>query len=562
LDGFDFYAEWLEVPVDCRPPNHYELLGLKTGESDAALIRAASIERSARVRRYCLGPHGAEATRLLGELGAAFACLSDPETKAAYDRPLLGNVAADSSADVSPPPIQRPFDASEAPPRRSTVAEKKASPVARSDLWLRRRQVASSAPARFTIAAALLLAVTCGAIWFQRRPPDGLASSGKEVRPTSLASVPAVASSRDEPFNRNQKSTAPAAPTDAVPPSLPPPGAKSESSVERSSPTVRAETAPEGAPKDDLPAVPSSNDTNEEAGAPSVGPQGSDTPDEPPPAPSKENDPLLAVSKLLDKVQGGQPAGKKARPAGGQDRARVLPPGAMWRLNAGDQPESLEVTFENPVDAAHIELFEPVSPAMIDQAVIESADGSTAEIKPVPVFHQDGVRRWSFGSTRRAPTKRLLIRFRPTTDGVVDLAGVAVRDRSGDVLFPTLVRAVNKVGDRVNTAPATGDEDQGTGAEAEDPIEELARQELTIAQNKQPRRAADYAKFLGDPSYVKTKAAIEAVADLEQIVNETPKSSDAKLARGLLARLARTKKDTPLGEEASRVLRSTNYRSP
>lgn len=46
---FDPYLEWLEIPASCRPPNHYDLLGLAVFEPRDDIIFAAALERIALV---------------------------------------------------------------------------------------------------------------------------------------------------------------------------------------------------------------------------------------------------------------------------------------------------------------------------------------------------------------------------------------------------------------------------------------------------------------------------------------------------------------------------------
>ena len=97
--AFDPYWEWLQIPPDRRPPDFYALLNLTRFEPDAEKIRSAGLARTACVRRFCLGQHGAEATQLLGELAEAFACLQEPSRKQAYDESLRTRSAAAAGED-------------------------------------------------------------------------------------------------------------------------------------------------------------------------------------------------------------------------------------------------------------------------------------------------------------------------------------------------------------------------------------------------------------------------------------------------------------------------------
>jgi hypothetical protein len=112
--AFDPYWEWLQIPHDRRPADFYALLGLPPFESDPENIRLAGIQRTAQVRKFCLGQHGPDATRLLGELAQAFSCLADPPRKQSYDDSLrtaevpAAGALADQRRDLgddAPPPL-------------------------------------------------------------------------------------------------------------------------------------------------------------------------------------------------------------------------------------------------------------------------------------------------------------------------------------------------------------------------------------------------------------------------------------------------------------------------
>src|SRR5687768_2787103 len=90
---FDPYAEWLDIPVDHRPPTYYDLFGLSLLEEDQARIQQAVLDRLAHVRKYQLSPHGEQAIRLLDEMSKGYVCLTDPALKAQYDQQLLASHA-------------------------------------------------------------------------------------------------------------------------------------------------------------------------------------------------------------------------------------------------------------------------------------------------------------------------------------------------------------------------------------------------------------------------------------------------------------------------------------
>ena len=81
--AFDPYWEWLQIPVDLRPPDHYVLLGLPALEEDIECIRRRYRERFTLVRNQTLGKQGDDAQRLIDDLSEAYACLTNSEKKRA-----------------------------------------------------------------------------------------------------------------------------------------------------------------------------------------------------------------------------------------------------------------------------------------------------------------------------------------------------------------------------------------------------------------------------------------------------------------------------------------------
>ena len=52
---FDPYHEWLRIPPDEQPANHYRLLGLELFEADRDMIESVSLEQIAHVRTFAIG---------------------------------------------------------------------------------------------------------------------------------------------------------------------------------------------------------------------------------------------------------------------------------------------------------------------------------------------------------------------------------------------------------------------------------------------------------------------------------------------------------------------------
>lgn len=93
---FDPYLNWLGIPPQEQPPDHYRLLGLSRFESDPRRIEAASDERMAEIRRYQSGPRMVYTQRLLKEISVARLCLLDIQSKASYDTVLRGRQSLNS----------------------------------------------------------------------------------------------------------------------------------------------------------------------------------------------------------------------------------------------------------------------------------------------------------------------------------------------------------------------------------------------------------------------------------------------------------------------------------
>ena len=96
------YREWLGIQTADIPSSHYELLGLPQFEADPQQIRTAYDARRGQVSRcVTTEQEGALATALLRELSAAFACLSDPQAKAAYDARLRMGATPKATREVT-----------------------------------------------------------------------------------------------------------------------------------------------------------------------------------------------------------------------------------------------------------------------------------------------------------------------------------------------------------------------------------------------------------------------------------------------------------------------------
>ena len=105
-DQFDPYHQWLGIPPEEQPPNHYRLLGLKLFESSPAVIENASDRQMAHLRTFQTGNRAALSQRLLNDVAAAKLCLLKAEKKAAYDEQLRRTLVA--AAPPVPPAVPLP----------------------------------------------------------------------------------------------------------------------------------------------------------------------------------------------------------------------------------------------------------------------------------------------------------------------------------------------------------------------------------------------------------------------------------------------------------------------
>jgi hypothetical protein len=190
-EAFDPYHRWLGIPPKDQPPHHYRLLGLDLFESDDEVIADAVQRQMAHVRTYQLGPSSAVAQEILNQLGAAKACLLNPEKKAIYDQRLRQAPSA-KTAVAAPPAVQPP--ASFPPP----------APAARPPVptAVPPRPPASTRPWRFAIAVGsggVLLGLVVGSIFLlgakkRNAPPEPVPATYPELKGSDriLAAAPGV----------------------------------------------------------------------------------------------------------------------------------------------------------------------------------------------------------------------------------------------------------------------------------------------------------------------------------------------------------------------------------
>jgi hypothetical protein len=79
---------WLGLPADRWPHDHYTLLGLEPGETDVERIHQHVHDRHEQLRRYQL-TYPDQVTEGMTRLAQAFDCLTNVESKRAYDAALF-----------------------------------------------------------------------------------------------------------------------------------------------------------------------------------------------------------------------------------------------------------------------------------------------------------------------------------------------------------------------------------------------------------------------------------------------------------------------------------------
>lgn len=101
-EPFDPYYQWLGIPPEEQPANHYRLLGIQLYEQNRVVIQHAADRQMVHLRSFQNGPRAAQSQQLLNQVAAAKLCLLSPDRKAAYDADLMRSI---TGASVMPPPM-------------------------------------------------------------------------------------------------------------------------------------------------------------------------------------------------------------------------------------------------------------------------------------------------------------------------------------------------------------------------------------------------------------------------------------------------------------------------
>ena len=174
--SFDPYHQWLGIPPEHRPPDCYQLLGIRRFEQNPTVISHAAERQLLMLKSLQNGPHGALTQQLMNEVTAARVRLLDPQKKDQYDAELRqrGRKRATPPPPVSPDPSVTPSPQVEQP-GRPLIEEPEvvASTVHKQSARNREggKTARHSGPARMRIgrwiaaAAVVALGLTLGVVW-------------------------------------------------------------------------------------------------------------------------------------------------------------------------------------------------------------------------------------------------------------------------------------------------------------------------------------------------------------------------------------------------------------
>lgn len=200
-------CSWLKIAAEPWPPDHYTLVGLLPGESDAARIERHVRERHELLMRYQL-THPEQVTEALNRLAQAFVCLTDPAAKRVYDAALLGKPLPPAAP---PAPAAPPVAASPAAPAPAAPAAAAAPAQAAAS---------TAAPAEPPKAQPDPLGWLYGPFTEGTRQKLAAAMGGAESKPPVAET--AIVSPAATPANGTAKPAAPSPPEPPPMPRLPP----------------------------------------------------------------------------------------------------------------------------------------------------------------------------------------------------------------------------------------------------------------------------------------------------------------------------------------------------
>ena len=99
------YYDWLGIPLERQPPNHYALLGLDELEDNPAAIDSAAEQRVVFLKTKQIGQNQPLAERIIKEVMEAHRILATESLKSTYDHYLQQEQPVDSKPQVDPPQV-------------------------------------------------------------------------------------------------------------------------------------------------------------------------------------------------------------------------------------------------------------------------------------------------------------------------------------------------------------------------------------------------------------------------------------------------------------------------
>lgn len=183
-ETFDPYYQWLGIPPEEQPANHYRLLGIEPFEQNPEIIEAGTDRQTVHLRTFQIGPQSDVSQKLLREVAAARLCLLDPVKKAAYDRQLREQLGTKPRPIAGPAktPIELNLDALMSEAEEARPSHLAPLPRRRKSLrpWL--------LPATVVLALILVIAALVGVVsWSMGRIRTAIERPNVAVDPSQNA---------------------------------------------------------------------------------------------------------------------------------------------------------------------------------------------------------------------------------------------------------------------------------------------------------------------------------------------------------------------------------------
>ena len=190
----DLYRQWLEIPSDRLPPNHYALLGIDDFESDTSIIDESAKSRSAYLHQIAAGPNRKTVQEMLGQVAVARRTLMNDDSREQYNDNLRAESSRSSGAAPTTTPDHHPSAAATSTGRRRKNNEWK----------------------YHLVSATILLSIVGAIYWFNRNSGGRRAAEAKSdvsgtARPTVHNETVSAANAPSKPAVTARRATSPVA---------------------------------------------------------------------------------------------------------------------------------------------------------------------------------------------------------------------------------------------------------------------------------------------------------------------------------------------------------------